>query len=63
MYPPIINCGLAPPEVEPEEQDPLDFIDLEDFTADPCPECGETSYCGLDPEGRPYIHVVKHDED
>lgn len=28
----------------------------------PCPECGSTTACGYDTEGRPMIHVTQEDE-
>lgn len=44
------------------EEQPIDWIDPYD-TPTPCPECGSTSACGFDAEGRPMIHALKVDYD
>lgn len=47
----------------PFAPDPTDDIEIDpQVRADPCAECGSTTACAYDAEGRPLIHAVEHDD-
>lgn len=60
MYPPIINCALAPPFIDDDEP-PTDFYPYRDDEHEPdippCQVCGSTTYCGYDLDGNAWIHA------